>query len=472
MFPIKKDGTGNNWGKGQVEGRTLNGTKINWDTREIGISPVPKHRLWLLIEVFTIEWYNNVYIYEGDSTYMSGSNTLCNYPYPIYVSSKLYVGQIASTLLDYERLLSNPGIAPIHWKDSCIGSELSLHQLSPYIGKLKSCIASDLVDKYSKRGDLVIDPFSGSGTIALEAAIKGRRVFVADISPYSKVLSKAKLSAPSSLGRALDRADRVLEYAEKRKNPDLRIVPSWVRKFFNSKTLKEAIKFSLVCQELDENFLLACFLGILHHQRPGFLSYPSSHLVPYLRNKKFPCKNYPELYQYRSLRPRIMAKIKRAYRRFPADISSSSWEFRQSSIQHLSLPNSIDCIITSPPYMNTLNYGRDNRLRLWFLDPCGKRKVDNPVTQSQEVFQSAIVTMAKKIESALKSYKYCIIVVGETALQHKRILLSRIICRIFNDFAPSLRLISLIRDDIPDIRRARKDCRGTKAEHILVFRKI
>jgi hypothetical protein len=63
--------------------------------------------------------------------------------------------------------------------------------------------------------------------------------------------------------------------------------------------------------------LLASLLGILHHQRPGFLSYPSSHLVPYLRQLKFPRRKYPELYERRDVLSRLEAKILRTFRRQP-----------------------------------------------------------------------------------------------------------------------------------------------------------
>jgi DNA modification methylase len=76
--------------------------------------------------------------------------------------------------------------------------------LSPYIGKIKSSIAGDLVERFSKPGDLVVDPFAGAGTIPLEASIRNRRAFGADISPYARILSKAKLSPPASLQAALD----------------------------------------------------------------------------------------------------------------------------------------------------------------------------------------------------------------------------------------------------------------------------
>src|SRR6202035_5776021 len=85
---------------------------------------------------------------------------------------------------------------------------------------------------------------------------------------------------------------------------DLRTVPAWVRAFFHRETLRVALAFRDACVSRNEQFLLACLLGILHHQRPGFLSYPSSHLVPYLRDRKFPESDFPEMYLERDVHRR------------------------------------------------------------------------------------------------------------------------------------------------------------------------
>jgi len=196
--------------------------------------------------------------------------------------SLLPSGQIAfsSTLPDGDvGLLKLPSAAPSNWEMSGSHTECTLHQISPYIGKLKSSIAGDLVEKYSVTGDLVVDPFAGSATIPLEAALRKRRVFASDVSPYSRVLSNAKLLPPDSLQKALLQIEETLRLARILRSPDLRHTPRWVRKFFHPKTLKEAINFATACRESGNEFLLACLLGILHHQRPGFLSYPSSHLA-------------------------------------------------------------------------------------------------------------------------------------------------------------------------------------------------
>ncbi len=360
---------------------------------------------------------------------------------------------------------------PHHWGESCTGTECTFHQLSPYIGKLKSSIARDLVATYSKPGGLIADPFSGSGTIPLEALLQERRAFAADISPYAKVLCQAKLKAPPSLEDALKQAEEALNLSFALRSPDLRRVPLWVRQFFHPRTLKEAIKFATICKRNKYHFLLACFLGILHHQRPGFLSYPSSHLVPYLREKKYPRDQFPELYKYREIRTRLIAKIRRAYRRGPAIRINGNSTYKHCSIKKLNLPESFDCLITSPPYMNALDYNRDNRLRLWFINPGYSIPEEDEVIRQQESFKEAMALLAQKVNKSLKSKGYCVIIVGEHIAIKPRTHLSNFVCKTIGDNAPLLKLQMIIEDDIPDVRRSRRDYRGTKTEHFLIFQK-
>lgn len=69
---------------------------------------------------------------------------------------------------------------------------------------------------------------------------------------------------------------------------DLATVPEWVREFFHPDTLREVLIAFRILRQQEDYFLTACLMGILHHVRPGFLSYPASHLVPYLRKNKYP----------------------------------------------------------------------------------------------------------------------------------------------------------------------------------------
>lgn len=364
--------------------------------------------------------------------------------------------------------------APARWRDPCVHSECTYHQLSPYIGKLKSTIAKDIVAEFTRAGDLVVDPFCGSGTIPLECLLAGRRVVAADASPYAEVLTRAKLQAPPNFADALDRVGELLAAAGQTRKPDLRSVPMWVREFFHPDTLRECIAFAHVCRARREYFIFACFLGILHHQRPGFLSYPSSHLVPYLRCRKFPRKLFPEMYEYRPLRPRLVSKIERAYSRAaapPTREGESRPVFHLSKIEDLVLPKGVAGIVTSPPYMNALDYGRDNRLRLWFVDPLFRRDLDRENTGTLAGFQTAISALVAKADRALSKGKYLVLVVGESVRRKNGAHPSHEVCQIVEDSGSRFILDLVVGDIIPDVRRARRDCRSVKREFVLVYRK-
>ena len=371
----------------------------------------------------------------------------------------------------YQTLTDSPSTAPSHWADSCTNDECTLHQLSPYIGKLKSVIAKDLILNLSKPNELVVDMFCGSGTVPLEAARLGRRVFASDKSIYAVTLTKAKLNAPVCIDVAHRCLDRVLRRAELLPIPDLRRIPQWVRSFFHPRTLKEALRVTQVLMLERRHFFLASMLGILHHQRPGFLSYPSSHLVPYLRSEKFPVSDFPELYEYRPVAPRLAAKVERALKRTPnVPLSGFIEGIRRSSANFVNLPDNIDCVITSPPYMNALDYRRDNRLRLWFLGEKFGEKADRTFKAISE-FQKLMDKLARQLERKVRKGGHCVFVVGEQTFRGGRRHPSEMLARSFLTHTSTFRLCDVISDTIPDIRRSRKHVEGVKRENVLVFRK-
>lgn len=361
--------------------------------------------------------------------------------------------------------------APQSWSQQGDETFSSLHQLSPYIGKLKPQIARDLISEYTKPGELLVDPFCGSGSIPLEAQLAGRRVIASDVSPYAYLLTKSKLSPPSSAIAAKRSFDRILDSSRLRELPDLNNIPEWVKAFFHPRTLIECIQFSDECIAKRNYFLLTCFLGVLHHQRPGFLSYPSSHLVPYLRDKKFPREEFPLMYEYREIQPRMHAKIDRAFKVFHGRVGVGAALVKRSDIRSLSLTSSVDSIITSPPYMNALDYRRDNRLRLWFIDRATQDYSPEP-TDKKAGLEAIVNDLVGKAQGSLRLGGRLVLIVGETVLR-KRIKSHP--SQAFSDALDATHnfsLVDAIRDDIPDIRRSRRECQGTKAEHILVYEKV
>src|SRR3989344_8343676 len=60
-----------------------------------------------------------------------------------------------------------------------------LHRMSPYVGKIKPGMAHRLIKIASKEGETILDPFSGIGTIPLEADLQGRIGIGVDLNPYA-----------------------------------------------------------------------------------------------------------------------------------------------------------------------------------------------------------------------------------------------------------------------------------------------
>lgn len=344
----------------------------------------------------------------------------------------------------------------------------SFHQAAPYIGKLKSTIATQLVLAHSAAGDLIADPFCGSGTIPLEAVLNGRMVIASDCSDYALTLTRAKLRAPKTAANALSRLDQALDRSSAIRI-DLRTVPKWVRNFFHPETLRETMALAAVLQEGKEYFLLACLLGILHHQRPGFLSYPASHLVPYLRTTLFPPDQFAHMYEYRELRPRMAAKIERMFKKQEQRPHKTAFQVRPAKARHVNIWRNVDAIITSPPYMNALDYVRDNRLRLWLLS--GQHAFTHAAesVRSRSGFADLMRKLVRVGGKRLKPGGRCVVVVGEATSRSDVVAHPAEILLHESAQSHMFRLVDCYQDEIPDIRRARREGRATKRELIVVL---
>ena len=123
-------------------------------------------------------------------------------------------------------------------------------------------MARSLIQSQTRPGDLIVDPFSGCGVVALEAAIANRRIIAGDWNPYAVLLSRAKLFSPSNVKVAESRLRATWKLSRARLNDqDLRTVPLWVRRFFHPETLRSALAFRDACVERNDDFLLACALA-------------------------------------------------------------------------------------------------------------------------------------------------------------------------------------------------------------------
>jgi SAM-dependent methyltransferase len=362
------------------------------------------------------------------------------------------------------------------WRGSFNARESSLQQLAPYVGKLKSGMVRVLLDLYSQPGETVLDPFAGSGVVPLEAVLSRRRALANDLSPYAYVLTRGKLEAPGDAITARRRAEEVVALVEaEAPSAEVEHVPDWIQEFFDPGTLREVVVAFRLLREREDYFLTACLLGILQHVRPGFLSYPASHLVPYLRKVKYPPAQFPKMYEYRDLRSRLLNKVKRAYRRPTLPPAWDQREYQVWSVNSMDLPigaGMVDSIISSPPYFGALDYARDNRLRLWFLGCEDWKQLDRSLTASNKVYISQMSQCLQEMYRVLRPGGYCVLVLGDVERDGKTHRTAEILSELAADVTSGRLATQLIYDDlIPDDRRTRRRTQTTKFERVLVMRK-
>ena len=80
-----------------------------------------------------------------------------------------------------------------------------------------------------------------------------------------------------------------------------------------------------------------------------------------------------------------------------------------------------------------------------------------------------VTQLVKLAEHTLAPNGKFILIIGETVVRKR--MQSAPICRVCRGIAlnGNFVLVDAIKDSIPDVRRSRRDCEGTKAEHILVY---
>ncbi|MGM0511806.1 MAG: DNA methyltransferase [Pseudomonadota bacterium] len=253
----------------------------------------------------------------------------------------------------------------------------TLHSVCSYQGKMKPALAFKLIEAFSKVGDKILDPFSGSGTIPFEAALNGRKSFGMDIGLLATSLSNAKIMSPSRdkvnkiMGSLEDYIASSMPSNESIKDSNEVRFNKTIPEYFHENTLKEIIcarDFFIKhhdAQSADWALIMSCMLHILHGNRPYALSRTSHPITPYAPTGD---------YVYKNLIEKLWTKVNKSLNTevgenfvaghcYQADILAE-WP---EEIQDL------DAIITSPPFFDSTKFYMTNWMRYWF---CGWTKKD------------------------------------------------------------------------------------------------
>ena len=253
------------------------------------------------------------------------------------------------------------------------------HSLCSYHGKLKPAIAHFLITSFTNKGDVVLDPLSGVGTIPFEACLNGRIGIGNDLSEMAYIVSMAKLEKPE-YDLVHNELEKLEKYVEKNLNSDFisKIVEEnktfgynkTLIDYFHEDTFKEIICVreyflkDIHSMTPEKSLIFSAFMHVLHGNRPYALSRQSHPLTPYAPKGEFIYKNVIE---------HIKEKIFASYYvdDFSNYVKGKSIYGDYNDIKDLD--NSVDYIICSPPFADSIRFYMQNWMRLWL---CGWNKDD------------------------------------------------------------------------------------------------
>tara|TARA_B100000886_G_scaffold21744_1_gene13825 strand:+ start:880 stop:2022 length:1143 start_codon:yes stop_codon:yes gene_type:complete len=252
----------------------------------------------------------------------------------------------------------------------------SIHEVS-YRACFKPQLPKYFIDKYTKEGELVYDPFGGRGTTAIEAALLGRNFITNDINPLSTLFVIGRLNPPS-IEEIHDRL-----YSEI--NSDTEVDKIDLSMFYEYETFKEIndlrnyfIKKKLNSYDNIDHWIKMVATNRLTGHSKGFFSVytlPPNQATSAKRQIQINLKRN-QTPEYKDTKEIIVKKSKQLLRNISDQqiknldkVRSSSLILQTDASNTKQIPsNSVKLTVTSPPFLDIVNYAQDNWLRCWFND--------------------------------------------------------------------------------------------------------
>ncbi|MFT4690965.1 MAG: hypothetical protein ACJASX_001495 [Limisphaerales bacterium] len=250
----------------------------------------------------------------------------------------------------------------------------NLHEIS-YRACFKSQLPEFFIKRLTHEGDLVLDPFLGRGTTALESVLLNRRAAGVDVSPLSRILTAPRLNPPSAK-QVQERLQAIDLSAESETPEDLLT-------FYHKDTLREigALRSYLTgrgdeSDNVDDWIRMVATNRLTGHSVGYFSVYtlPPNQAVTVERQKLINTK-HKQKPEYRDVKAIILKKSRNLLKTITPENEESFKKYGDgqlitSSADRLTaIPSdSVSLVVTSPPFLDVVQYSTDNWLRCWFND--------------------------------------------------------------------------------------------------------
>lgn len=305
-----------------------------------------KHNCLMLRE--QLAFYNRLGISQIDDTTDSGS-----------LNSIRYLWQDSTRTKKYDPT----------WNYAADNTRAFTHPIHPYPAMMIPQVAGRLIDMYAKPKAVVLDPFCGSGSVLLEAFIRGYDSYGIDINPLSLLISKVK-TTPINYKQLQNRLEDILDTvstSKKINNPAFFNIDFWFKPQVVSKLASLRAAIDLIRDKKIKDFFKVVF---------SFTVRTSSNT----RNGEFKLYRIDDE-KLNNFNPDVIGIFKERAEQNINTMAELWKQFKKNGTQvnilnedtryRTSINNSaIDIVVTSPPYgdsRTTVAYGQFSRLSLQWL---------------------------------------------------------------------------------------------------------
>jgi site-specific DNA-methyltransferase (adenine-specific) len=281
------------------------------------------------------------------------------------------------------------------------------------------------IQRFTRPGDRVLDPFSGRGTTPTQACVDGRVGIANDLNPLAYILSRAKVDPPDKEAVLHRLADLERDYREAGDKKMIELDPANpIRIVFDPFTLRQLLYLRLILTDSREDiFIKATILGILHgkyHRNgkdsiylsidmPNTFSMSPGYIRKYIAEKGL---EYLPLDVF----DKTLHRIERLYRNGKPALAGRAFKLDVRQLHEALPPESIQLVVSSPPYLKVVKYGLYNWIRLWFigipLDEVDEHLDDGHDLPAYLDFMAEVIL---QLERLLKPGAIAALVIGDVA---------------------------------------------------------
>ena len=260
------------------------------------------------------------------------------------------------------------------------GKSHSLHYAVSFPDRMVPELANTLISRFSVRGEYVLDPFCGTGTVGLESALLGRIPVMSDVNVLALRIAQACLF-PADISEITLR----LQLIPLNRPVDSRMHNEYFEPFYDIRTFCELVNLQKGIRDSYDRvmqFIEVICMSLLHGHSSGYFSaytFPQVSLLPE-DQKKLNSKRR-QVPDYRAILPRILRRSASLLRDgIPSVLTKSAEQggVNKADSRDLFYLNSgmIDAIVTSPPVPGARDFASDMWLKLWFTGSAGKSMYD------------------------------------------------------------------------------------------------